>query len=451
MAGYLPDFVPVNSIGALATLVVFGACSTVSVEPSSAAINEPETENQMVSESLPSFTQDGISNLEGKMASYVEEGKLYGIATRLVKDGETISDFRAGVRRLESGEPIEDDTIFRIYSMSKPVTGVALLQLWEDGKFQLDDPVSKYVPEFDNLKVLSMDPESGEYQVVDAQRSPTIKELMNHTAGFAYGLGGDDPANSAFRDKRLLASPDLQTFIDGVAAVPLLFQPGDEWAYSASVDIQGYLVEKISGQRFGDYLEEHIFAPLNMVDTGFYVPEADYERFSEVYGYHPETGALVPIPYPQVQFRESTLNMESGGGGLVSTMNDYSNFAQMLLNEGSFGDAEILKPETVQLMSTNTLPDHLSLLSDGTADSDRLRGIGHGLNVGVMVDPELAERKLGKGSFFWGGAAGTWFWVDPENDLFFIGMIQVFDRDNKLGALEINSTSSNLVYSAMAK
>jgi CubicO group peptidase (beta-lactamase class C family) len=193
-------------------------------------------------------------------------------------------------------------------------------------------------------------------------------------------------------------------------------------------------------------LQTRLFGPLGMVDTGFYVPEEDYDRLSEVYGFDPETGAMVPVPYPNVQFRQETVNFESGGGGMVSTMDDYGRFAQMLVNQGELDGARILKPETIELMRTNVLKDDQNLSSLGVNAGDVYAGLGMGLTFGTIEDPESVPSKTPQGSYFWGGAASTWFWIDPVNELYFIGMVQVFDRNNPNGPLELREASSEAIY-----
>ena len=424
------------------------AAPASSAEPAAPAPVEPAPEAiSVVVPAERSFTAEGIAALEAHMGKYVADGQLYSIHTKLVQDGNVISDFKTGLVGLQDQKPVADDTIYRIYSMTKPITGVAMMMLWEEGRFGLDDPVTRYIPEFEGLRVLDGMNEDGTPKLVVVNRVPTMRELMSHTAGFAYGLIGTDPANTAFRDNEILRSPDLQTFVEKVADVPLLFQPGEAWAYSASVDIQGYVIEKLSGQSFGDFLETRIFTPLNMTDTGFYVPAEDYDRMSEAYGYHPETGQLVPVPYPNVQFRKETIAMESGGGGLVSTMSDYSNFAQMMLNEGQYNGITLLKPETVRLMRTNVLPDGVGLSSLGQNAGEMREGLGFGLDLGLLLDAEAGGFPHPSGSYFWGGAAGTWFWIDPENKLYFIGMIQIFSQGGP--GVDTRDASARLVYEAL--
>ena len=433
--------------------LLLGACATA-IPETDPVLAETPTVTEAVDTTLailpPSFSADGIAALEAQMASYVTEGRVYGIHTRLVQRGDVISDVQIGLRGLEAQAPIADDTIYRIYSMSKPVTGVAMMMLYEEGKFELDDPVTKFVPEFAGLKVLDGINEDGSANVVEMDRPPTMRELMSHTSGFAYGLTGIDPANAAFRDEKILESPDLQTFIDKVSDVPLLFQPGEAWFYSVGMDIQGHIIEKISGQTFGDYLQSRLFDPLGMVDTGFYVPDDKYDRLSEVYGFDPESGALVPVPFPGVMFRKETVSFESGGGGLVSTMDDYGRFSQMLVNQGELEGVRILKPETLELMRTNVLRDDQFLSSMGINQGDIYPGLGMGLTIGTFEDPSAVPSQIPAGSYFWSGAASTWFWVDPVNELYFIGMVQIFESGNPGAPLELRETSSAAVYSALS-
>lgn len=442
-----------KGLGAALVAAMLTACATVTPETDPVVVETPpvieKVEAAMV-EAAPAFSVEGIAALENIMGEYVAEGRVYGIHTRLAHKGETVSDYYTGVRGLESQTPIEDDTIYRIYSMTKPITGVAMMMLWEEGKFKLDDPVSLHVPEFENLKVLGGVNEDGSAILVDLERQPTMRELMSHTSGFAYGLGGTDPVNSAFRDKKVLESPDLQTFIDQTASIPLLVQPGEHWFYSVGMDIQGYIIEKMSGQTFGEFLETRLFSPLGMTDTGFYVPEDDYDRLSEVYGFDPETGALVPIPFPGVMFRKETVNFESGGGGLVSTMDDYAQFAQMLVNRGELNGVRILQPETLDVITTNVLPEDAMLSLGGLNLGEVYPGLGMGLTFGTVEDPAAVPTQIPAGSFFWSGAASTWFWVDPVNELYFIGMVQIFDNNNPNGPLEFRQSSSAAIYDALS-
>lgn len=421
-----------------AAALLLAACASAPA-PAPAA---PQPLSLVVTPGKASFSPDGVAALEARMAAYVEEGRVKGIATRLVKNGEVISDTRAGIRREADQAPVEADTIWRIYSMSKPVTGVALLQLWEEGAFQLDDPITKYFPEFENQQVFAGLDETGAPILVPAVRPPTVQELMSHTAGFGYGLAPGNYVDDQFRAAEVFRAPDMDDMVRRVAAIPLKHQPGTTWDYSISVDLQGALIERLSGQKLSEFFRTRLFDPLGMTDTGFFVPQADYDRFSDVWGRNPETGALAaPLDAPAFLYHEDKIAFEGGGHGLVSTMDDYARFAGMLANEGELDGVRILKPETVAMMGSNFLADGQYIWHNGTTQDART-GVGFGLDVGIILAEDAAQPK---GSFMWGGAAGTWFWVDPANDLFFIGMIQVFG-----GSLDqsMREESARLVYDA---
>lgn len=420
--------------------LLLAACASAPV----AAPSAPQPIS-LVAPARPVFSAEGIAALEAQMAAYVAEGAVKGIATRLVKDGEVVSEMKAGIRREADQAPVTEDTIWRIYSMSKPVTGVALLQLWEEDAFELDDPVTKYFPEFENLKVFIGLDEVGQPILVPVSRPPTVQELMSHTAGFGYGLAPGNYVDDQFRAAEVFRAPDLNDLVARVAAIPLKHQPGTTWDYSISVDLQGALIERLTGQTLGEFLRARLLQPLGMKDTGFFVPEAEYDRFSDVWGRDPETGTLGgALPMPAFLYRADTIGFESGGGGLVSTMDDYARFSGMLANGGTLDGVQVLKPETVQMMATNVLPEGVFLGHDGvTANPDA--GGGFGLNVAMT----LADGgDYPKGAFLWGGAAGTWFWVDPVNKLYFIGMIQAFGGSPDRA---MRTESARLVYQALDK
>ncbi len=434
------------SAQALLVSALFGlaACET-------APAAEPETisfQQLDATEAPAGFSANGLAALDAAMRKSVDDGKVRGVSTLLVKDGKVINYDQYGIRRAADQAPVTEDTIFRIYSMSKPVTGVALMTLYEDGAFSLDDPITKFVPELAGLKVFEGYDDAGERILVNADRPATMRELMSHTAGFAYGLFSDDPVNKMFAEAEVLRAPDLDTYISRLATVPLLYQPGTNWAYSTAVDVQGYIVEALSGKPFGQYLQDEVFAPLGMTDTGFFVPDEKRGRFSDVFTPNSETRELEQIEAPSFAFREGGVGMEAGGHGLVSTMGDYARFCQMLVDGGELNGVRILKPETVELMRTDVLPDGVSLFSDGVSPNPQMAGHGFGLDFAVYVDPSATGASQPEGTYYWGGAAGTWFWIDPVNDLFFIGMIQRFP-----GGLDrsMRSESADLVYRALAE
>ncbi len=430
----------------LSSLAILGLAACTAV---------PATDPQVISfdhlaaaESPVGFSANGLDALDAAMRKSVDDGLVAGISTLLVKDGQVINYNQYGIRRAADQAPVTEDTIFRVYSMSKPITGVALMTLYEDGAFSLDDPITKFVPELAGLKVFEGLDEAGEPILVNPDRPATMRELMSHTAGFAYGLFSDDPVNKMFAEAEVLAAPDMDTYISRLATVPLLYQPGTNWAYSTAVDLQGYIVEKLSGKRFGQYLQDEIFGPLGMVDTAFYVPEDKRDRFSEVFTPNPETGVLQPLEAPNLDFRKGEIGMEKGGQGLVSTIGDYARFCQMMVNGGELNGVRILEPETVRLMRTDVLPEGVGLFSDGVSPNPQMAGQGFGLDFAVYVDPSATGASQPKGTYYWGGAAGTWFWIDPVNELFFVGMIQRFPGDLDRG---LRVESSKLVYRALAE
>lgn len=434
-----------------------GAGEARADQPPAATAQEAAFPNYADKAAGEKFDAEKIAQLEARMRQFVSDGDTYGIATLLMQDGKVVSHAQAGIRNIMQGAPITEDTIYRIYSMSKPVTGVAMMMLYEEGKFSLDDPVSKYIPEFENLQVVSSYAEDGSFEVEELQRQPTMRELMSHTAGFAYGLYGDDPSNKAFMKQRILFAPDLPTFINKVATVPLMFQPGEQWFYSVAVDIQGAIVERLSGLSFGEFLRTRMFEPLGMKDTGFYVPEDQYHRFSNVFGFNPENKKFQVLPFGQEKYnilgdllyKKDTIDMESGGGGLVSTLGDYARFCQMLANGGELNGQRVLKPETIKMMRTNVLVGDQKVTIQGVLRPADSPTVGFGLDFGVLLPPESGASLPGEGSYFWGGAAGTWFWIDPVNNFYFIGMIQRFPQGGP--EVDFRGISQKMVYEALVQ
>jgi CubicO group peptidase (beta-lactamase class C family) len=369
------------------------------------------------------FSPERLDRLHAAIQEQVDQKQLAGAVTILARHGKIVDYRTYGVRDMATATPMTKDTIFRDYSMTKPVTGVAMMILYEEGKWLPSDPISKYIPEFAHLKVFNGFDANGKMLLADPDHAPTMHELMTHTAGFTYG-SGDTPVDKIVHDLKLDGAKDLQERIDRLATAPLLYQPGTRWVYSPSMDIQGYIVEKLSGQSLPDFMRDHIFTPLGMTDAGFFVPADKRARFAA--GYHEVNGALVAEPttngVPDDYATQPT--NPSGGGGLVSTAEDYYRFAQMLLNEGQLGGTRILAPGTVKLMTSNHLPAALLTGQFGIGQHIMRPGFGYGYNCAVVFDPPLADLSDGKGTFFWDGAAGTWFWVDPANDIVFVGMIQ---------------------------
>ncbi len=392
------------------------------------------------------FSSQRLERLHTLMQQAVDQKQIAGIVTILARHGKIV-DYRAyGVRDLASGAPMTKDTIFRDYSMTKPVTGVAMMILFEQGKWLPSDPISKFIPEFAHLKVFKGMDADGKMILVDPDHAPTMSELMTHTAGFTYGIFGNTPVDAMYRDQHVTASHNLQEMIDKLARIPLLYQPGKGWTYSVSMDIQGYIVEKLSGQSLPDFMRDHIYAPLGMRDAGFYVPAAKRNRFATLYETGPQ-GELIPslIGNGGMSDDAAPPTMPSGGGGMVSTAEDYYRFAQMLDNGGELNGVRVLAPATVHLMTSNHLPPSLLTGEYGIGLQILRPGFGYGYNCAVLFDPLEANLPDGKGTFFWDGLAGTWFWADPTNNIVFVGMIQRIHGKNP----NVEYLSRSLVYQAL--
>jgi CubicO group peptidase (beta-lactamase class C family) len=373
------------------------------------------------------FSSERLARLHTAIQQEIEQKKTMAGAVTLLARHDKIVDLRAyGKKDLASSAPMTTDTIFRVFSMTKPVTGVAMMILYEEGKWRPGDPISQYIPEFAHLKVFKGVDANGKMLVEDPLHLPTMQELMTHTAGFTYGVFGDGPVDKAYQAAGVMSSKNLQDMIDKLANIPLLYQPGTKWVYSVSMDVQGYIIEKLSGQSLPDFMYDHIFAPLKMKDTGFYVPEDKRNRFATLYGEDSSGSLLAMTPTASLGLGDykSQPTMPSGGGGMVSTAEDYARFAQMLLNGGELDGVRILSPSTVHLMTSNHLAPSL-MTGEFFIGPETIRpGMGWGYDCSVFTDPPLANEIVGKGTFFWLGAADTWFWVDPTNDLIFVGMTQ---------------------------
>jgi CubicO group peptidase (beta-lactamase class C family) len=391
------------------------------------------------------FSAEGLKKLDAHMQGLVDTGHLPGVTTMLVRHGKVVNYEVHGKKGFD-GPPMTRDTVFRIYSQTKPVTGVAMMILYEEGRWKLDDPVSKYIPEFASLRVFKGVNADGSFDTVPADRPPTMRELMSHSGGFAYGLNPDNPIDKAYVDTGVLGAKSSQEFVQKIAALPLVAQPGTRWKYSVSVDIQGLIVEKLSGLSLGDFMRERIFAPLNMPDTGFWLPAEKTSRLASLYVWAPKAQKLVPAEGFMVLDIAKPPALASGGGGLVSTNADYARFAQMLLNGGELEGKRILKPETVKLMRTNMLSD--AIMNSDVPPFNTARGRGFGLDFAVVLDSAKAGPQ-GEGTYSWGGAAGTWFWIDPTNDLFFLGMIHVLNKEGDPAIKDIDKDSAKLVYEAL--
>jgi CubicO group peptidase (beta-lactamase class C family) len=401
------------------------------------------------------FDATKLQALDTAMAKAVADGAVVGMSTLLVRHGKVVQAKTYGMASVSKARPMAKDTIFRIFSMTKPITGVALMMLFEEGKWSLDDPISKFLPEYANLRVFTGKDAAGEMITVPAKRPPNMRELMSHTAGFGYGLAPANPVDDMFRAKQISLATNLEDLATKVATIPLMYQPGESWSYSISVDLQARIVEVISGQKFGNFLQSRIFAPLGMRDTAFYVAPEKLARFGDVYAQNPTNGTLFELneaQTPRYPSYSDPTRQESGGGGLVSTINDYGRFCQMILNKGQAGRVRLLKPESIALMGVDAIParviaDNTLIGAMGTSPFRFGNGVGFGLDFMVVKDPKLANLPVGTGTLSWGGAAGTWFWIDPENDLYFVGMIQRFPGTDPRRDLRV--LSQQLIYGAL--
>jgi CubicO group peptidase (beta-lactamase class C family) len=393
---------------------------------------ELRADDPLASPESVGFSSAGLKTFQQTMRGLVDDGKLAGVTTLVARHGKVVHFDAYGVQDLESKKPVTKDTIFRIASMTKPIVGVAMMMLWEEGKWTLDDPVSKHIPQFAGLKVKTPNGE------VAQTRPMTMRQLMSHTAGF--GTSGSYEGQT-ITDR----TQPLQAMIDKLSKLPLASQPGTDWAYGPSVDIQGYVVEKLSGQSLDVFLRTRIFDPLGMKDTGFWIDPAKRDRVTNVHTYGPDKKIMTATTQSNPTRKPVFL---SGGGGLLSTTEDYLRFTQMLLNGGEANGKRLIKKSTVELMRTNVLEEGVRV--DLYGPSSIQEGVGFGLDFAIVLDPAKANLPDGKNSFYWGGAFGTWFWIDPTNDLVVIGMMQNVSGSTPTGGSpQVRPLSRKLVYAAL--
>ncbi|MDA9307600.1 beta-lactamase family protein [Gammaproteobacteria bacterium] len=421
------------------------------------------------SSSLDATDQENISK---HFNAYVNEGKIPHISILAHKDGKEIYRHAHGHADIESKTKINKDSIFRIYSMSKPVTGVAIMQLVEQGKLRLADKVSLYIPGFKNTKVLNL-----EYQdyMVKPKREMTIRDLLTHTSGLTYSWAGEGPVQQMYRkynirpyffgalDSEMSKFPgDTCAFAATAASVPLLHNPGEKWSYGINMDILGCVVEVVSGLNFAQYLQENIFDPLKLNSMGFDVKPKDNNSFTTLYtsGLFSRDGEIIGAagvnpadlmfskelrqidPYLKSPYQLNTSKLYDGGSGLVSNIDDYAQFALMLMNKGELNGVRILSESSVEMMSKNHLSD--SVLSDGAAFG--LDGVGFGLTMAVVEDAGRAGTYSTNGEFSWGGAASTTFWVDPVNQVTAVMMTQYMPSDK----YPLREDLKTLIYSGLS-
>jgi CubicO group peptidase (beta-lactamase class C family) len=403
-----------------------------------------------------------LSAIPPALTAISDSGDLSGFVTLIWRNGQIAQLNLIGRRDIERDLPMERDTLFRIASMTKPITSVAALMLWEEGKFHLDDPITKWAPEFSNMRVLK-NADGALNETEPASRAITMEDLFTHRSGLAYGFSSIGPI--AHEYQRVLGdvlnndmSPDA--WMKALSTLPLLYQPGQRFHYSHSTDVLGYIVGRIAGMPFREFLRQRILVPLGMRDTDFYVPSEKRKRAAVVYRQDQKTGKLNPLPFKQY---DSPPEFCGGGGGLISTVDDYLQFARMMLNKGELNGRRYLKADTIQLMCTNRLtPEQRAIPFLGAIPM--WLGMGFGLGVSVITDPDkLGFLGMGGvGAFGWPGAFGTWWQADPVNDMILIylvqnsiplepGAIAQLATGQRMGARLALPTFQRLTYDALAR
>ncbi|WP_395342537.1 serine hydrolase domain-containing protein [Ningiella sp. W23] len=395
----------------LLAVLVFVATACSAAPPNS--VSHPES-----SAVKQGFSKERLSRINSVMQAYVDQKKLAGTVTLVARNNEIVHQSAIGLRDIDSKLAMTTDSIFRIYSMTKPVTAVAALTLWEQGKFHMNDPIEKYLPELSGLKVYVSG--SGDDMVLeDANRPIRIIDLFMHTAGFSYGFT-DSEVDKLYRASQagLLGSDaERSTVLKEIAKLPLNHQPGTKWHYGVNTDIIGFLVEALTDKKLGEYMQEVIFDPLEMSDTGFYVKAESAARFAKLYTAD-ESGITVEMANEPLGDFLNDPAVHNGGGGLTSTIGDFYKFTQMLLNGGQYKGKRVLGRKTVEYFRTNHMPDRLLPFADNSP------GEGYGLAVSVTIDQNDLLFMGSTGDYGWGGAASTYFRIDPKENLILISMTQ---------------------------
>ena len=378
------------------------------------------------------LSEKRLERIEPVLRRYVDDGELPGYLLSISRRGREALFLSGGLMDVERGRRFERDAIARIYSMTKPIASVALMQLYEQGAFQLDDPVSRYIPRWERLQVFAGGGEH-HYGTRAPDREMIVKDLLTHTSGLTYGFMHSHPVDALYR-ARIDASDSLEAVVATLGELPLQFSPGTRWQYGMSTDVVGYLVQVLSGQPLDDYIAEHVTGPLGMTDSGFTVPADQAHRFAACYECgtgKPGTPAYRLTDDPATSRYLGPPAMLSGGGGMVATIDDYRRFAAMLLGKGELDGVRLLGRKTVEYMTRNHLPGHGDLAAMGMPvfSETPFAGVGFGLGFSVALDPAAANVIDSPGQFAWGGMAGTYFWVDPVEELSVILFAQLIHSD----------------------
>jgi len=405
--------------------------------PDPAAVRSPMTSGlPLTGPASVGMSTEGLDQIRPAMQAYIDDGRLAGVMTMVARRGQVVHWDAVGMRDLDAGDPLENDDIFRIFSMTKPITSTAIMILVDDGKVALNDPLSKFLPEFVDVQVLN-----DEGKRVPANGPITVQHLLTHTSGLTYGFFGNNPVDRIYNESGIFANAQgLDEFATGIAGLPLLAHPGEVWNYSVSTDILGRVVEVASGQTFDAFLNDRIIGPLGMEDTAFQVAADKLDRFSGNYATVEGALRLTDSPVDGQYTRPPA--WLSGGGGLTSTASDYIRFAQMLLNEGELEGVRILSAERVRMMRTNHLPDALVPITVGNYLSP---AYGFGLGFAVVVDEDASPEPDNNGVHRWAGAANTFFWIDPQEEL--VGMVWM--QYGQFSAYEIEREFQTIVYESI--
>lgn len=394
------------------------------------------------------FSVERLERLAGWMAGYVEGGRFPFAGLWIARRGRLAWRYHLGLSDLAAGTPFAPDGLARIYSMTKPVTSVALMMLYEQGLVRLDDPLAAYLPEFTEMRVLRANATHID-QVEPAGRAITLHDLLTHRSGLTYGFNGG-VLGQAYQDQAIDCGPgpdDLAAIVARLARLPLLFEPGSRWNYSVSTDVLGRVIEVVSGQTLDHFLRSRIFTPLAMTDTGFAVADHDLERLTALYEADEAGGLRLRESAADSSFRVGAGRALSGGGGLVSTGGDTLRFAEMLRQGGALNGTRLLSPHTLRLMTANHLPADLASIATAGWSEVTFQGLGFGLGVAVMLDPARAQMSGSSGDFGWGGLASTVFWIDPAEELSVVFLTQLIPSDRYPYRRELRA----LVYSALVE